>query len=72
MSAVRARSHFFAATDGESAPSTKAARDILESDLKFARFLLQEQARLLDIYMSDLPKAGARQAARGGLRGDQG
>jgi predicted aminopeptidase len=48
---------FFAATDGESAPSTKAARDILESDLKFARFLLHEQARLLDIYMADLPKA---------------
>ena len=47
---------FFAATDGESAPSTKAAREILESDLKFARFLLQEQARLLDIYMADLPK----------------
>ena len=39
-----------------SAPSTKAAREILESDLKFARFLLQEQARLLDIYMTDLPK----------------
>jgi len=47
---------FFAATDGESAPSTNAARGILESDMKFARFLLQEQARLLDIYMADLPK----------------
>ncbi len=47
---------FFAATDGESAPSTIAARDILDSDMKFARFLLQEQARLLDIYMADLPK----------------
>ena len=47
---------FFAATDGESAPSTNAARGILESDLKFARFMLQEQARLLDIYMADLPK----------------
>ncbi len=47
---------FFAATDGESAPSTIAARNILESDLKFARFLLQEQARLLTIYMADLPK----------------
>ena len=47
---------FFAATDGESAPSTIAARSILDSDLKFARFLLKEQARLLDIYMADLPK----------------
>jgi predicted aminopeptidase len=46
---------FFAATDGESAPSTMAARGILESDFKFARFLLKEQARLLDIYMADLP-----------------
>jgi predicted aminopeptidase len=47
---------FFAATDGESAPSTIAARSILDSDLKFARFLLKEQARLLDIYMANLPK----------------
>jgi len=47
---------FFAATDGESAPSTIAARGILDSDMKFARFLLQEQARLLDIYMAKLPK----------------
>ena len=47
---------FFAATDGESAPSTIAARGILDSDLKFARFLLKEQARLLDIYMANLPK----------------
>ncbi len=47
---------FFAATDGESAPSTIAARGILDSDLKFARFLLKEQARLLDIYTANLPK----------------
>ncbi|MGA9724065.1 MAG: aminopeptidase, partial [Candidatus Binatus sp.] len=47
---------FFAATDGESAPSTIAARGILESDLKFAQFLLKEQARLLDIYTANLPK----------------
>jgi predicted aminopeptidase len=64
---------FFAATDGESAPSTKAARDILESDLKFARFLLQEQARLLDIYMADLPKAELdkrREAAFAAIKAD--
>jgi len=45
---------FFAATSGESAPDTIAARGILDSDLKFSRFLLSEQARLLDIYVSDL------------------
>jgi len=64
---------FFAATDGESAPSTKAARDILESDLKFARFLLQEQARLLDIYMADLPKQELdkrREAAFAAIKAD--
>lgn len=48
---------FFAATEGESAPDTIAAREVLDSDLKFARFLLQEQARLLDIYVCDLSKA---------------
>jgi predicted aminopeptidase len=47
---------FFAATEGESAADTLAARGILESDLKFSRFLLQEQARLLDIYTSNLPE----------------
>jgi predicted aminopeptidase len=47
---------FFAATEGESAPSTIAARGVLASDLEFARFLLKEQARLLEIYMADLPK----------------
>jgi predicted aminopeptidase len=48
---------FFAATDGESAPSTIAAREVLESDLKFARFLLKEQARLLTIYMANISTA---------------
>jgi predicted aminopeptidase len=47
---------FFAATEGESAPTTIAARGVLASDLEFARFLLKEQARLLEIYMADLPK----------------
>ena len=55
---------FFAATDGESAPSTMAARGILESDFKFARFLLKEQARLLDIYMADLPERSSTSAAK--------
>jgi len=64
---------FFAATDGESAPSTIAARDILASDLKFARFLLQEQARLLDIYMAKLPKEELdkrREAAFAAIKAD--
>jgi predicted aminopeptidase len=64
---------FFAATDGESAPSTIAARDILDSDMKFARFLLQEQARLLNIYMADLPKDKLdqrREAAFAAIRAD--
>jgi len=47
---------FFAANEGESAPDTIAARGILDSDLKFARFLLREQARLQEIYVSDLSK----------------
>ncbi|MGH7923093.1 MAG: aminopeptidase [Candidatus Binatus sp.] len=64
---------FFAATDGESAPATIAARGILESDLKFARFLLKEQARLLDIYMADPPKAELdqrREAAFAAIKAD--
>lgn len=48
---------FFAATKGESSPDTIAARGVLDSDMKFAGFLLKEQARLLDIYMSELSKA---------------
>ena len=64
---------FFAATDGESAPSTIAARGILDSDLKFARFLLKEQARLLDIYMAKLPRAELdqrREAAFAAIKAD--
>ena len=64
---------FFAATDGESAPSTIAARGILDSDLKFARFLLQEQARLLRIYTADLPKDQVdkqREAAFAAIKAD--
>ncbi len=64
---------FFAATDGESAPSTIAARGILESDLKFARFLLKEQARLLDIYTANLPKEELdkrREAALAAIKAD--
>ncbi|HYL60842.1 MAG TPA: aminopeptidase, partial [Candidatus Acidoferrales bacterium] len=46
---------FFTSTESASSADAIAARGILESDLKFARFLLKEQARLLQIYMSDRP-----------------
>jgi predicted aminopeptidase len=64
---------FFAATDGEHAPSTIAARGILDSDLKFGRFMLKEQARLLDIYMANLPPAELekrREAAFAAIKSD--
>ena len=64
---------FFAATDGESAPATIAARGILESDLRFARFLLQEQARLLVIYMAEPRKEDLdkrREAAFAAIKAD--
>jgi predicted aminopeptidase len=65
---------FFAATDGESAPSTIAARGILDSDLKFARFLLQEQARLLNIYytpnLTSAELEKRRQAAFAAIKAD--
>jgi predicted aminopeptidase len=47
---------FFTETEGASSPNAIAARGVLESDLKFARFLLHEQARLLDLYMSGDPQ----------------
>jgi predicted aminopeptidase len=45
---------FFKRTEGDAAPDTIAARGVLDSDLKFAQFLLQAQAKLLRIYGSDL------------------
>lgn len=46
---------FFSATDGPNSASAAAAREVYESDMKFAAFLLQEQARLLALYSSGLP-----------------
>ncbi|HUY28761.1 MAG TPA: aminopeptidase [Candidatus Binataceae bacterium] len=43
---------FFTATEGASSPDAVEARAILNSNLKFSRFLLAEQARLLKIYTS--------------------
>ncbi|HEY6393805.1 MAG TPA: aminopeptidase [Candidatus Binataceae bacterium] len=64
---------FFADTEGEDSPDTKAAREVLDSDLKFARFLLKEEARLLDIYMNDLPSEEImkrREAAFAAIKSD--
>jgi predicted aminopeptidase len=43
---------FFTATEGAASPAAIEARAILNSNLKFSRFLLAEQARLLKIYTS--------------------
>ncbi len=45
---------FFKQTEGDSAPDTIAARGVFDSDLKFARFLLVAQGKLLTIYTSNL------------------
>jgi predicted aminopeptidase len=47
---------FFSATDGPNSVRASMARDIYQSDMKFAAFLLQEQARLLALYGSGLPR----------------
>jgi predicted aminopeptidase len=46
---------FFTHAEGANSQDAVAARDIYESDMKFAVFLLQEQARLLKLYQSGLP-----------------
>jgi predicted aminopeptidase len=45
---------FFTATEGAESADAIAARGIYDSDLKFAAFLLQEEARLLRLYGSGL------------------
>ncbi len=51
---TRGAVEFFKQTEGDSAPDTIAAHGVFDSDLKFAGFLLQAQAKLLRIYGSDL------------------
>jgi len=46
---------FFTATEGANSADAAAARGVLASDLSFADFLLQVQANLLTIYMSEQP-----------------
>lgn len=45
---------FFKQTQGDSAPDTIAARGVFDSDMKFSRFLLIAEGKLLKIYTSDL------------------
>jgi len=54
---ARGAVEFFEATEGADSRDAAEARAMLESNLKFARFLLAEQARLLKIYMSGRPQA---------------
>jgi predicted aminopeptidase len=46
---------FFTATEGAASPRVAQAREVYESNLKFARFLLDETAPLEKLYASDLP-----------------
>lgn len=52
----RGAMEFFAWTEGADSADAVAARGVYESDLKFAAFLLQEEARLLRLYQSDQPR----------------
>ena len=47
---------FFSETEGPESRDAAEARSILDSNLKFARFLLTEQARLLKLYKSEKPR----------------
>jgi predicted aminopeptidase len=47
---------FFTETEGTNSADAAAARSAYTSDLRFAAFLLQEEARLLRLYQSGLPQ----------------
>lgn len=47
---------FFTATEGPNSADAKAARSILESNLKFAAFLTAEQTQLVRLYRSGLSR----------------
>ncbi|HEY2524801.1 MAG TPA: aminopeptidase [Candidatus Binataceae bacterium] len=47
---------FFEATSGPGSADAEAARGVLDADLKFARFLNEEAARLNALYKSGLPR----------------
>ena len=46
---------FFTQTEGADSQDAVAAREIYDSDMKFAAFLLQQEARLRRLYQSGLP-----------------
>ena len=46
---------FFTQAEGANSQDAAAARDIYDSDMKFAAFLLQQEARLRRLYQSGLP-----------------
>jgi predicted aminopeptidase len=46
---------FFTQTEGANSQDAAAAQAIYDSDMKFAAFLLQQEARLLKLYQSGLP-----------------
>jgi predicted aminopeptidase len=54
---TRGAIEFFAKTEGPTAKDTLRAREVLESQLKFGRFLRDEEAALLKLYGSKLPRA---------------
>lgn len=47
---------FFTSSEGADSADAIAARGIYQSDLRFGDFLLQEEARLLRLYQSGLPR----------------
>jgi predicted aminopeptidase len=53
----RGAADFFAATSGAESEDAKAARALMQSNLRFAEFLLQAEAQLLRLYSSKLPPA---------------
>src|SRR5581483_3858937 len=48
---------FFAQTEGPNSQDALTARDIYQSDMQFAAFLLQQEARLVKLYQSGLPRS---------------
>ncbi|MGH7933470.1 MAG: aminopeptidase [Candidatus Binataceae bacterium] len=53
---ARGALQFFVEGEGADSADAASARGVLESELRFADFLRQEQARLLQLYQSGLPE----------------
>jgi len=70
---ARGAVEFFASTEGANSRDAAEARSVLDSNLKFSRFLLAEEARLLKIYMSGKPEEEIlkeRETAFGEIKSD--